>query len=311
MLAVGAHEEERLLGRYEPGRAARAQGLEVEVEQVLGAGRARRSAASCRRGPPARRTRGTRCGARAGGSGGSAAGAPSRGRGRGADPCLDRTGEPAVAHGVDAPRARGSRPAGTSGPSRPCRRCESPRSSPAAEQRKLASVRHCPDLEQALPDEAAGQHEVARGVETEVGRREGRRGRGPRRRPRRSGRAPRGRRSPISSRSRSPTGRDDARAPGPAAQHGVGADPVDREYVVEPAAQPAVARGQEPLGLAVDGRRRGRRRPARGPGPGAGRRAREPARRRGRPSRRAGAARRPRRAAGRRSAGPGRARSAG
>ena len=46
---------------------------------------------------------------------------------------------------------------------------------------------------------------------------------------------------------------DDARAPGPAAQHGVGTDAVELEDVAQPAAQAAVARGQEPLGLPVDG----------------------------------------------------------
>ena len=36
VLAVGAHAEEHLVGRHQPGRPARAQGVEVEVEQVLG-----------------------------------------------------------------------------------------------------------------------------------------------------------------------------------------------------------------------------------------------------------------------------------
>ena len=134
----------------------------------------------------------------------------SRGRtfargGRGPDPRLDRRGEAAVADGVHAPRSgvldqqeradrRGRARDGVA------RARARRRSSGSSRQRSL------PDLEQAFPDEAARQHEVARGIEPEVGGREGLAVADHVDGARRSGPAPRrsGRRS--SSRSRSPTG---------------------------------------------------------------------------------------------------------
>ena len=63
-------QDERLLGRARARASGRRPGPRGRGRGGPRGRRGRRSAASCRRAPPTRRTRGTRCGARAGGSGG-------------------------------------------------------------------------------------------------------------------------------------------------------------------------------------------------------------------------------------------------